>query len=188
LLDEAPDWLTGPREYVELTEEAEKIRNRVDLGAVTKILRGKVMSDDQDVMEEAADLLNRLEGYAEMKLKRAASKANWGYPEEALALWKETARVFKGDQIGEKAAALEKERRADPTFKKELEAVKFFKKMELVAKKLKHRRSGQSVEHWKKRNAAMIRQVQGCYQLFVKKYAGTRVMNRVVAFMNSYGL
>ncbi|MHC5040341.1 MAG: TlpA family protein disulfide reductase [Planctomycetota bacterium] len=188
LLARAPDWLAGPRTYTKVASEADQVRKRVKLGEAAKSLRAKAESEDSQEKEEASVLLSRLERYADRLLKRASNKLESGYPLEAKAMWAEIAKTFSGDVIGEKAAAIEKKMTADPSYEREVKALKIFKAMETVAKRMKPRRRGQTRENWRKRNQTSIHQLLALFRKLEKKYPDTKVFQRAGDFLNSWGL
>lgn len=188
LLEAAPDWVTGAGPFTHVSEEADRIRARKALGSAAKSLREKAASDDPAVREEAAGLLARLETYAEGLFRRAEGKARAGCPDEALDLWKSLARDFSGDALGDRAAGEREKRQGDPTFKRELEALKAFRQLEATAGAVRPRGRGQSEESWEKRNAAALARLRALFAALGKKYADTAVFQRAGELMRSMGL
>jgi len=188
LLEKAPDWVTGPRDYVHVGAEAQKIRNRSALGSASHSLRVKAVSDNPAEKEEASFLLERLEKYAESLGKRARAKAACGYPRKSLDLWKGIARDFKGDRIGDEASRTEKGLSDDPSFQRELDALKRFRMLEKLASRLKARFRGQPVENWRKKNKVLLHQLRAAHIALAKKYGDTKVCARAGEFLNRLGV
>jgi hypothetical protein len=185
---DAPDWLVGPRKYVAVKSEAGKLRKRKGMGAAVKGLRKKAESDDPEEKEEAAELLARVLKYVARERARADACVEGGDPLKAQRIWKRLAKDFKGDEAGAEAAALEKEKKKDADFKRELAAAKIVAKMEAVAGKIKPRRSGEDLDKWRGKNAGMLGKVLGLFRSLEKKYDDTNVYERAKAMAKSLGL
>ncbi|MHC4599961.1 MAG: hypothetical protein ACYS47_13240 [Planctomycetota bacterium] len=184
-LDSAPDWLTGPRRFERVTEEAKKVRARKDLGGVAAILREKIQSSDPEEQEEAATLLGRLETFAKSCFERADRLILDGLPLKARDLWTRLARDFKGDEIGDKAARTRKEKSQDPAFKKELSAAAILGSMEKTAEAIPLLRRGEDLERWKKKNARPIARILSMSRVLEKKYSQTCVYLRARRLLDS---
>ncbi|MHC4600085.1 MAG: hypothetical protein ACYS47_13870 [Planctomycetota bacterium] len=187
-LMDAPDWLVGPRNYKAVKSEADKLRKRKSMGAATKALRKKAESDDPAEKEEAAELLARVLKYVARERARADACVEAGDPLKAQGIWKRLAKNFKGDEAGDAAAALEKEKKKDASFKRELAAAKIVAKMEAVADRIKPRRSGEARDKWRTKNAGMLGKILGLFKSLEKKYEDTKVYERARAMAKGLGL
>lgn len=184
-LKDAPDWLAGPREYVHVKAEADKVRKRKGMGSAVNALREKAESADGEEKEEAADLLGRLLGYADRERKKADALVEAGDPLAAVQIWKALAKDFKGDAIGDEAAALEKEKAKDPAFKRELEAAKILAGMEASADRIDPPRRGEDEEKWKKKNQGALMGILGLFKKLESRYADTKVFGRAQALLKT---
>lgn len=188
LMKSAPDWLAGPREYVKVKAEAEKVRKRKTVGQASKALRQKAESADAEEKGEATELLARLDAHAKRQEARAEALAASGNPLAALNVLKDLAADFKGDEIGDRAAAAEKQKSADPVFKKEIEAGKALAKIEAMIANLGAPNPGQSPDQWRKKNAGPLGAIVAAYKALEKKYPDTKVCQRakdIVEGMNA---
>ena len=178
-LKDAPDWLAGPRKYERVKAEAAKVRARKGMGEAAAELRKKAESGIPEEKEEAAELLARLEAYAEREGKRAEAAEAAGDPLKAQAIRKDLGRDFKGDGIGAKAAAGEQERAKDPSFKKELDAAKGKASIEALADSIDPLRRDENVEKWKSKNAAVLAKILGLFKGLEKNFGDTKVCANV---------
>ncbi|GEM_PF-1160967 len=187
-LQGAPDWLVGPRAYEKVDREAGKIRRRRSMGSAAKTLRDKAESDDPLEQEEAKELLGRIEAYAERQMKKAQALVEAGRPLEAQKIWKDLARRFRGDEIGDKASEVERNHGRDAGFKKELAAAKILFRMEAVAGRIDPKRRNEDLAHWQKKNMGLLRQVLGMYKSLERRYGDTKVFARAQALAKSLHL
>lgn len=186
LLKKAPDWLTGPRKYVKVKAESDKISKRKGMGQAIAALRQKSQSSDPQEKEEAEELLERIIRYAERENKRVESLIAIGYPFQAREIWKRLAKDFKGDEIGNKAESLGTEKEKDEAFKREIEAARMFARIESIADKIKPPRRDESLEKWRKKNARSINQIRVEMNALEKKWGDTKVCERARDFVKSW--
>ncbi|MHC5078650.1 MAG: hypothetical protein ACYTHN_06505 [Planctomycetota bacterium] len=188
VLKGAPDWLVGPRKFEKVKAEAGKIRKRKGMGGAVKALREKAKSEDAQEKEEAEVLLGRVVKYAERQMQRAEACIEAGDPLKAQAIWKDLAKAFKGDEIGDKAASIEKEKGKDAAFKKELSAAKKLAGIERMAEKIESPRRGEDLDKWRDKNAGALKRILAMVKGLEKKFGDTKVMARAKALLKSLHL
>jgi hypothetical protein len=170
-LAKAPDWLLGENNYSELKSEASSIIKRSNLGKTLATLR-TLVAGGEDItdaeQEEAGRMIDRLLPWAELQVKKVKDLMNEN-PEAALAGWKNLAKQFKGDLIGDEADATYKELKKDEDFKEELKAWK------AIAKIIK------AVDA----NPAALNPSRGALEKVIDKYPDTAAARRAMKMIES---
>ncbi|MBI5778236.1 MAG: hypothetical protein HZA49_02110 [Planctomycetes bacterium] len=169
----APDWLTGPEPYKKLKALADKIKERKELGKTLAALKTKHLnSADAEEKAEAEKLIGKLSRYGNQLLQKAAAKKDTE-PLNSHNLYQEAARLFKGDDIGDKADSILTELKDDKTFQDNLKAEKELADMIPEIDKLKACNKcgtfNQKCADCKKKNQSLETLVQKARGL-VKKY------------------
>jgi len=120
----APDWLVGEGPYKKLKALAEKAAQHKDLGQILKTLKDKHLnSADAEEKAEAEKLSERLTRYGNRLLQKAEAKKATE-PLKSMNLYQETAKLFKGDEIGDNAEKIIRELKEDKAFQDNLKADK----------------------------------------------------------------
>jgi len=134
-LKAAPHPLLGEKEYVKLSKEAGKVKAGEDIGAVLAKVRA-IWADenaDPDLWDEAYTLFSRLDNYGEHMLSEALI-AEEKSPVLGLQLFKEVAKIFKGDIVGEEAEEAAATIKKDKNFQNEKEAWAIWVEFEAIYK------------------------------------------------------
>lgn len=184
---QAPDWLVG-RHMKKLGSEARDIARRRDLAEVMKTLEEKAASDDEETKEEAEYLLGRLRWFLEWCRAKAKEKYEDGRPSECLDFLDILSGGFSGHPAGEKAKEEYEAKKADDAFQKELKAERMADAMEKYFYSMKPRDSGEETGRWLRKNARYVGRIRRSWSSLQKKYADTRVYQRVQSIARELGL
>jgi len=185
---DSPDWLVGAREFEHFGTEGRAIEGRRNLGSTLEALQEKVKSAEGKKKEEAEYLIGRLTSYAEWMNKKVAEKIEDGLPSGALDLLKEIGKLFKGHEVGTKAAEEEKQKKADKDYKNELSAERAGDSVLAVFYKVKPRKDGDDLDKWRKRYGRYYSKAESKFSALEKKYAGTKVVERIKAIVADMGI
>lgn len=188
----APDWLLGDHAYAKLKSQAAAIASRKGLGKALAELRKLKDDPDAGKAEEAGWLLERLEPYAQGLLAKAKA-AETTDPPKALELYTKASALFQGDQVGTDAAEALKRLKADPGFKKEMDAAAALKNVQDACEKFKPCKSTKKLdlagcEDCRKKNAALMNSLVGQLKAIVQKYEGTGAAKEAEGLLKAWGL
>jgi hypothetical protein len=178
----APDWLTGEGPYKKLNALAQKVIARKELGKVLAELKTKYLNSDKaEEKAEAEKLAPRLTRYG-MRLLKKAEAAKDKEPTVCYNLYKQTAELFKGDEIGDTAQKAFDELKKDKVFQDNLQADKEYNSIAGELEKMKPcakcKSFNKSCDACRKKNPsfeALIQRGKG----LVKKYPASPAAGKV---------
>ncbi|MBI3099367.1 MAG: hypothetical protein HYY93_14170, partial [Planctomycetes bacterium] len=110
-----------------------------------------------------------------------------------LELYTKASALFQGDQVGTDAAEALKRLRADPGFKKELDAAQALKNVETSAEKFKPCKSTKKLdmagcEDCRKKNATLLGSLVGQLKAIVQKFEGTNAAKGAAEVLKAWGM
>ena len=100
----------------------------------------------------------------------------------------ELAKTYRGHPVGDKADEELKRLKADKAFKEEQSAERGVKAIEDLFYKVKPKGDGDDHAKWVKRYGRYIKSLEGKFKSFEKKYANTKVYERVKKLVSELGI
>ncbi|MHC5037616.1 MAG: hypothetical protein ACYTHM_09905 [Planctomycetota bacterium] len=173
--------LIDPAKYTVLRSEAKSIAARKNLGTVLADLRGKAEKETGKAQEEARALLEKLLAYAGYQLDRA-EKMKDEDPGEALAMYKNIAAMFKGDEVGEKADAIYTALKKDKAFQREIKAGALYRQMRELKNRINPKRPLDSPS-----NRKTVATLRALMQGLQKKFSDTKACEKAKKLMDALG-
>lgn len=186
--------LVDPAEYEALGSEAKAVASRRGLGRALAKLRGLAKGGDglsETEQAEAQQLLGKVQGYAQWKVDRA-KKLETEDPAAALAIYKELASQFKGDQVGDDAKQTYDRLRKDKAFQAEIKAAALLEKAQEVGKKFRPAKYRGTLDFddadFRKKNAKELRLAATYLLTITKRYPTTRAATQAKALIAQWKL
>jgi hypothetical protein len=185
LMAKAPPFITGGKDFTSpaVAKIAGSLRSPKGYGKALDQL-AKLAGQSGTEAEEAKYLSGRIVGYGEGILKDAASNES----EDALAAmrgYSEASKLFKGHEIGTKAAKRMKELKKDKPFQNELKAAKLVAQMEYFAGQFKA--VGGQVNPQHPANRKPFAGIVKLYKKLKKKFPDTKAFARAEKLVAPFG-
>ncbi|MHC4598331.1 MAG: hypothetical protein ACYS47_04940 [Planctomycetota bacterium] len=150
-----------------------------NLGKIWTEIEAKAKESEGKEKEEAEYLIGRLKWYVGWLNAKAKGKIEDGRPSEAIEIYTNLTKLFRGHEAGDKAEETKGQLHADAGFKKELGAESYVKAIETAFYKIRPTREGEDMDKWTKRYWKYVKQVRSKVASMQEKYGNTKVFKRI---------